>query len=217
MNLLGGTNEEDVPRRPLPGDRPRRRPCLRRARGSPGPSREPAWRGGDTQVGGGYDAEGSYSGSWVVVTYGRPILRGRDLFGSGDEYGQQFLRGAPVWRVGADQSTRLMTETDLMFGGERLPAGEYSVFAELTEAEWTLIFSNWGAKESFREENPDALWGAYSYTPDRDVLRTSMDVDTIMMSADQLTISFMDMTQEGGVFTIWWGDQVATVPFQVAR
>ena len=171
-----------------------------------------------TQVGGAFNADGGYEGgSWVVVTYGRPILRGRDLFGSGDEYGQQFLRGAPLWRIGADQSTRFMTETDLMFGGERLPAGEYSVYAELAESEWTLIFSNWGAKESFREEDPDALWGAYGYTPDRDVLRTTMDVDTIMMSADQLTISFMDMTQEGGVFTIWWDDQVATVPFQVAR
>ncbi|WP_423924459.1 DUF2911 domain-containing protein [Candidatus Palauibacter sp.] len=171
-----------------------------------------------TQVGGSFDAEGGYQGgSWVVVTYGRPILRGRDLFGSGAEYGQSFLRGAPLWRVGADQSTRFMTEADLMFGGERLPAGEYSVFAELTEDEWTLIFSNWGAKETFREENPDALWGAYGYTPDRDVLRTTMDVSTIMVSADQLSISFMDMTQEGGVFSIWWDDQVATVPFQVAR
>ena len=171
-----------------------------------------------TQVGGSFNDEGGYEGgSWVVVTYGRPILRGRDLFGSGDEYGQQFLRGAPLWRVGADQSTRFMTETDLTFGGETLPAGEYSVFAELTASEWTLVFSNWGAKESFREENDDALWGSYGYTPDRDVLRTTMAVDTIMMSADQLTIAFMDMTQEGGVFTIWWDDQVATVPFQVTH
>ena len=171
-----------------------------------------------TQVGGSFDAEGSYQdGSWVVVTYGRPILRGRDLFGSGAEYGQSFLRGAPLWRVGADQSTRFMTEVDLMFGGERLPAGEYSVFAELTEDEWTLIFSTWGAKETFQEENPDALWGAYGYTPARDVLRTTMDVSTIMISADQLSISFMDITQEGGEFTIWWDDQVATAPFQVAR
>ena len=171
-----------------------------------------------TQVDGGFDAEGGYqNGSWVVVTYGRPILRGRDLFGSGDEYGQAFLRGAPVWRVGADQSTRFMTETDLVLGGETLPAGEYSVFAELTEEEWTLIFANWGVKNDFREENPDALWGAYGYTPDRDVLRTTMDVSTINMSADQLTIMFTEMTQDGGVFTIWWDDQVATVPFEVAR
>ena len=171
-----------------------------------------------THIGGSFNAEGSFeNGSWVVVTYGRPILRGRDLFGSGDEYGQAFLRGAPVWRVGADQSTRFMTETDLVFGGERLPAGEYSIFAELSEDEWTLIFANWGVKNDFREENPDALWGAYEYTPDRDVLRTTMDVSTIGMSADQLIITFTEMTQEGGVFTIWWDDQVATVPFEVAR
>jgi hypothetical protein len=171
-----------------------------------------------THVGGAYNSEGSYeNGSWVVVTYGRPILRGRDLFGSGDEYGQAFLRGAPVWRIGADQSTRFMTETDLTFGGERLRAGEYSIFAELSEDEWTLIFATWGVKNNFREENPDALWGSYGYTPDRDVLRTTMDVSTIGMSADQLTIMFTEMTQEGGVFTIWWDDQVATVPFAVAR
>ncbi len=171
-----------------------------------------------TQVGGAYNAEGSFeNGSWVVVTYGRPILRGRDLFGSGDEYGQEFLRGAPVWRIGADQSTRFMTETDLVFQGERLPAGEYSIFADLAEDAWTLIFANWGVKNDFREENPDALWGAYGYTPDRDVLRTTMDVSTIGMSADQLIITFTEMTQEGGVFTIWWDDQVATVPFEVAR
>ena len=103
-----------------------------------------------TQVGGSYNDNGRYEGgSWVVVDYGRPILRGRDLFGSGAEYGQAFLRGAPVWRLGANQSTVLTTETDLMFGGQRLPAGEYTVFAELSESEWTLIFSNnstaWGS------------------------------------------------------------------------
>ena len=171
-----------------------------------------------TQVGGAYDADGRYqNGSWITVTYGRPILRGRDLFGSGEEYGQAFLRSAPLWRIGADQSTRFMTETDLMFGGERLPAGEYSIFADLTESEWTLIFTTWGVKDSYGEDNPDALWGAYDYTPDRDVLRTTMDVSTIGMASDQLVIAFMNMTQDGGVFTVWWDDQVATAAFEVAR
>ncbi len=169
-------------------------------------------------VGGTYNAEGGYeNGSWIVVTYGRPILRGRDLFGSGDEYGQAFLRGAPVWRIGADQSTRFATETDLTFRGQRLPAGEYSIFAELGEAEWTLIFTTWGVKNDFREENPDALWGSYGYTPERDVLRTAMDVSTVATAADQLTLAFTNVTREDGTFTIWWDDQMATVPFAVAR
>ena len=171
-----------------------------------------------TQVGGAYDSEGAYgNGSWIVVDYGRPILRGREnMFGSGDGYGDGFLLGAPLWRVGANQSTRFMTETDLVFGGGRLPAGDYSVFAELEESRWTLIFSAWGVKESFREENPDALWGSYEYTPDRDVLRTTMSVETAERSADQLIITFTDMTQEGGNFTVWWDDQIATAAFTAA-
>lgn len=179
-----------------------------------------------TQVGGEWTAAeargvaggSSYSdGKWIDVDYGRPILRGREgLFGSGADYGQAFLLGAPVWRVGADQSTRFTTEADLMFGGQRLPAGEYSMFAELAESEWTLIFSSVGAKESFREDTPNALWGSYGYTPDMDVLRTPMQVSSHPAAADQLTIMFTDMTQQGGNLTIWWDDQLATTSFTVA-
>ena len=179
-----------------------------------------------TQVGGSWIAEETpgvaggrtYSdGKWIDVDYGRPILRGReDMFGSGDEYGQGFLLGAPVWRLGADQSTRFKTEADLLFGGQRLPAGEYSMFAELSPSEWTLIFSTYGAKQSFREDTPDTLWGSYGYTPDRDVLRTAMQVSSHPASADQLTVMFTDMTQQGGNLTIWWDDQLATVAFTVA-
>lgn len=170
------------------------------------------------QVGGAYNADGAFEGgSWIVVDYGRPILRGRqNMFGSGDTYGDGFLLGAPIWRVGANQSTRFMTETDLMFGDERLPAGEYSVFADLAEDEWTLVFADWGVKQTFQEETPGALWGAYDYTPDRDVLRTTMDVTTMPLSADQLIITFTDLTQEGGNFTVWWDDQLATAAFTVA-
>ena len=171
-----------------------------------------------TQIGGTFNEQGRYEGgSWIVVTYGRPIKRGRDVFGSGDDYGMNFLRGAPVWRLGADKSTRLMTEVDLMFGDQRLPAGEYSMFAELSEDEWTLIISNWGAKDGFREDNPDALWGAYEYTPDRDVLRTSMSVTTSDTSSDQMVILFTDMTADGGMLTVWWDDQMASTAFSLAR
>ena len=171
-----------------------------------------------TQIGGTFNESGRYEGgSWIVVDYGRPITRGRDVFGSGAAYGQNFLRGAPLWRLGADQSTRLMTEADLMFGDQRLPAGEYSMFAELTEGEWTLIFSTWEAKDSFREDNPDGLWGAYEYTPDRDVLRTSMSVTTSGMSSDQMVILFTDVTGDGGTLTVWWDDQIASTPFSLAK
>jgi hypothetical protein len=182
-------------------------------------SRLPSPRGeAHAQVGGAYDDGVYQGGAWVTVDYGRPILRGRDnMFGSGSSYGNGFLLGAPIWRIGANQTTQFHTGTDLMFGNQRLPIGDYTIFAELAEDEWTLVFSTWGVKQDFTERNPNALWGSYSYTDEKDVLRTTMDVQTIGRSADQLIIAFTNMTQEGGDFTIWWDDQIASVSFRVAQ
>ena len=55
------------------------------------------------------------------------------------------------------------------------------------------------------------------YTPDMDVLRTTMQVATHPVSADQLVVTFTAMTQQGGNFTIWWDNQIATTGFTVAR
>ena len=188
--------------------------------GLEGQARLPSPRGeATTQIGGAYNADGAYEGGWwILVDYGRPILRGREnMFGSGPTYGDAFLLGAPMWRIGANLSTRFHAGTDLMFGNQRLPAGEYSIFAVLEKDEWTLIFSTWGVKQTFQEANPNALWGSYGYTDERDVLRTPMSVQTIARAADQLIITFTNMTQQGGDFTIWFDDQLATVPFRMAR
>jgi hypothetical protein len=183
-------------------------------------SRPPSTRGHTaTQIGGSFNADGKYDGGkWIDIHYGRPILRGRQgIFESGAEYGQGLLLGAPIWRVGADQTTTFTTEADLLIGGERLAAGEYTMFAELVSPiEWTLVFTTWGVKDDLREENPNALWGAYGYTHEKDVTRTTMSASTSQNSADQLLIAFRNMTQQGGEMIIHWDNQVATVPVEFA-
>src|SRR5687768_13450598 len=57
-------------------------------------------------------------GRWIEISYGAPIKRGRDLFGSGAAYGQALNAGAPVWRAGADMTTRLKTDVALDIGGK---------------------------------------------------------------------------------------------------
>ena len=108
------------------------------------------------------EAATQISGKWIVVDYGRPILRGRtNIFGSGEAYGEAVNSGAAVWRAGANQSTRLSTEVDLMFGDAHLPAGEYSVFVDLKADGWTLIFSNHTAKENYprrRRRTLGCIW-----------------------------------------------------------
>ena len=173
-----------------------------------------------TQLGGSYNSEGSYEGGyWIDIYYGRPILRGRQgIFGEGAEYGQRLYAGAPLWRVGADQTTRFITESDLLIGGQRLVAGEYTMFADLSNStRWILIFSTWAGKETPREDNPNALWGAYGYTDEKDVMRTTMSVAETSMSADNLWIGFTDMTQQGGTLNVVWDNQRAYVPVELAN
>ena len=155
-------------------------------------------------------------GKWIDVTYSRPMLRQREnIFGAGAEYGQTVLAGAPVWRVGANQSTRFKSEVPLKFGDKTLPAGEYSLYVDLKEGAWTLIFSNWPAQEKYDPDNKEALWGAYGYTPDKDALRVPMKMDTNSVSVDQLTIEFVDVKKSSGTLAIAWDKTIASAPFTV--
>jgi hypothetical protein len=175
------------------------------------------------QFGGRYakpaNGEMSYQGGkWVEITYGRPILRGRtNLFGSGADYGKDLNGGAPVWRAGANVSTRLRTELPLVIGGKPVAPGEYSIFIELKEAAWTFVLSNWAAQKTYDPKNKEALWGAYNYTPDKDVLRAPMKLAKNTMSIEQLTWGVVNATATGGELAIMWDREIASVAFTVGK
>ena len=174
-----------------------------------------------TEVGGKYSTpagadEPVYSGGkWIEISYGRPIKRGRDLWGSGTEYGKKLNAGAPVWRAGANVTTRLKTEVPLVINNKTVAPGEYTMFIDLKPNNWTLIISKWPAQTKYDPSNKNALWGAYEYTPDKDVVRAPMTLSTLPYSVDQLTWNFADMTETGGKISIVWDKTVAQVPFKV--
>ena len=189
---------------------------------APKPTPKPASPAGTaaTQVAGKYVQVGTnqryQDGKWIEITYGRPILRQRaNIFGAGADYGKTVTAGAPVWRAGANQTTRLTTEVPLVFDGKTLPAGAYDVFVDLKATGWTIIFSTWPAQEKYDPKNKEALWGSYGYTPDKDVLRAPMKVEMAPYSLDELTIAFVDMTAADGKIAIMWDKTVATVAFKV--
>lgn len=192
---------------------------------APQPAARPASPAGSaqTQVAGSYvkDEKGREqyrNGKWIEITYGRPIKRGREVFGSGASYGTGLLAGAPIWRAGADQATQLTTEVPLVIGGKTVPAGRYNLYVELkSPTEWTLVVSNWGAKKTGNDKTPDTLWGGYNYTTDKDVVRVPMTVSKSQASIDQLTWGFVDVTAEGGKVFLAWDTANAMVPFTVAK
>lgn len=170
-----------------------------------------------TLVGGTYDARaGNVGGRWLEIRYGRPIRRGRDIFGP-DDYREFLNDGADVWRAGANQSTRLITETELMLGDTTVPPGEYTVFIDLQADPWEFIVSRWPAQLTYDFDNRDALWGAYEYTPDRDVVRAPMTVETRDHSFDQLSWQFLDVTGDGATLALFWERTLASVRFTFGR
>lgn len=169
--------------------------------------------GSATQVGGTYDPRaGNVGGRWVEIRYGRPIRRGRDIFGP-DDYREFLNDGADVWRAGANQSTRLITEATLTLGTTEVPPGEYTVFIDLQADPWELIVSRWPAQLTYDFDDRDALWGAYEYTPDRDVVRVPMTVETLDQSFDQLSWQFLDVTADGVTLALLWERTLASVRF----
>lgn len=171
---------------------------------------KPAGRGAPTLGGENYEG-----GKWIDITYGRPLKRGRDLWGSGADYGKAALVGTPIWRAGANVSTRLKTEVPLIINGKTIAPGEYSLFIDLKENNWTFVVSSYGALQKYDPNNKEALWGSYFYTPAKDVVRAPMKLETLPHSVEQLTWQFIDMSNDAGTIALRWDKVLASVPFKV--
>jgi hypothetical protein len=173
-----------------------------------------------TEVQGKYDTSGAEpvykGGKWIEITYGRPIKRGRNLFGgAGADYGKTVNPDAPVWRAGANNTTQLKTEVPMVINGKTIAPGTYTMFIDLKPNNWTLIVSTHKAQTRYDPNNKNELWGAYNYTPDKDVVRAPMTLATLPFAVDQLTWGFTDMSDAGGKVTIMWDKTAASVPFKV--
>jgi Protein of unknown function (DUF2911) len=174
---------------------------------------KPQRQGGDFTLGG----QTYQGGKWVEINYSAPLKRGRDLWGSGANYGKGSLVGAPIWRAGADETTRLKTDVPLVIAGKTLAPGEYSLFIDLKENNWTFVVSTQPAQKGYDPNEKVATYGAYNYTPAKDVLRTKMKLETLPHAVEQLTWAFVDVTDAGGAMAISWGNQMASVPFSVGK
>jgi len=158
-------------------------------------------------------------GKWIDIVYGRPILRGRtNIFGAGSDYGKTLLDGGPVWRAGANVSTRLRSEVALEIGGKRVAPGEYVMLIDLKNAkDWTLILTSQPYALEFDPQNTKELYGGYNYRPDRDVARAAMQVESLAFTVEQLTWAFTDVTPTGGTLRIGWEKMMASAPFKILQ
>jgi hypothetical protein len=129
-------------------------------------------------------------GKSVSVDYGRPSLKGRDIFALAEV-------GKP-WRLGADAPTTLTTETDLVFGSKAaVPAGSYVLTATKVSADsWELGISKGDVK--------------VASTP------LTLAKTKASESEEMLTIT-LEKSGDGARFEAAWGTSTLSTPFRAAK
>ena len=153
-------------------------------------------------------------GKWIDITYGRPLLRGRDVFGSGDKY--LLVAGATIWRAGANVTTQLTSEVPLTIGGKKIEAGQsYDVFIDVKKDDWTFVLSTLTAQKKYDPNNKTDVYGPYNYMPTKDVVRTKMKVEKLPYAFEEMSWQFVDITDHGGKLALLWDKVIATVDFDV--
>jgi hypothetical protein len=132
----------------------------------------------------------------VLLTYGRPAVRGRALFGDLVPYGE-------VWRTGANEATAIVFSDNVFIEGEPLAEGTYSLYTIPGINEWTIIINN------------KLSWGT-QYDSSEDVLRINVQPDE-SFHVEQMMFYFENVTENSGHLVLHWGEVKVPVSIQIAE
>jgi len=124
--------------------------------------------------------------SSVELSYSRPDIRGRKIFGDLVPFGK-------VWRTGANQATTLSFGDTVFIGSSKIPAGKYGLLTIPGEKEWTIIIT----------KQLDVT-NAAAYLPDQDVLRLNAPVESLNAPVETFTIQFDNVTANSCDLELKW-------------
>lgn len=127
----------------------------------------------------------------VTVTYGRPAVRERTLFGP---EGEALEAHGNVWRAGANEATTITFGHDVQVEGQPVPAGTYSLFFVPDADAWTVVVNRVAAQ-----------WGAFSYDAAQDVARASVEPVRDASHVELLTYTFPDVAEGAATLEMAWG------------
>jgi hypothetical protein len=85
----------------------------------------------------------------IELSYSRPSMKGRKIFGDLVPYGN-------VWRTGANQATTLTFTDSVAIGGTKIAPGKYGLLSIPNKDEWTLIITkqlNVTSPSDYKEES----------------------------------------------------------------
>lgn len=152
--------------------------------------------------------------TYVKITYGRPYIRGRDIFGANNDSTTYLVPFGEIWRTGANESTEITVSDAVLIAGNRLEAGTYSIFTEPGPTEWVIHISPQVGLDGtgiFNEETNEFTPDVYQQENDVFMFRSAVRTLPEDQTVDPFTISLEDA--EGGVeMVLSWDHTEVRVP-----
>jgi hypothetical protein len=133
----------------------------------------------------------------ITLTYSRPNVKGRKIFGYTEPYDA-------VWRTGANAATTITFTDDVTLEGHKVAAGVYGLFSIPGKDEWTIIL-NKTAKQ----------WGAYDYKSADDYLRFTIKPVQIQENVETLTLQFTNVFPTSADLNLLWEHTALVMHFTI--
>jgi hypothetical protein len=134
--------------------------------------------------------------SSIELSYSRPGVKGRKIFGDLVPYGK-------VWRTGANLATTLTFGDDVIIGGTKIPAGKYGLLTIPGASEWTFIIT-----KQLDVTSPAA------YKQDQDVVRVTLQSSELPFPIETFTLLFSNVTNNSCDLQLVWDQTVVTLPIK---
>lgn len=131
----------------------------------------------------------------IDLSYSRPQMRGRKIFGNLVPYNE-------LWRTGAGESTRINFNDDIFFAGQKVKKGKYAIYSIPNPKEWTIIL------------NSDAtLHGDFGYDETKDVLRVKIKPERSAEKSESFVIDLIDFQPDfSAVLQMKWDNTLIKIP-----
>ena len=122
----------------------------------------------------------------IELTYSRPSIKGRKIFGDLVPY-------TAVWRTGANGATIIKFNDAVEIGGKKIDTGSYALYSIPNDGSWEIIL-NKGISN----------WGSNGYKQSDDVVRLKVNTMKMKDAAESFTMQFANIKPESCELHIMW-------------
>lgn len=130
----------------------------------------------------------------VELSYSRPGVKGRKIFGDIVPFGK-------VWRTGANSATTLTFGDDVIINDVKIPAGKYGLLSIPEKKMWTIIITK-----------QTDVTNASAYKQENDIVRIPVEVKKMKPSLETFTMQFANVKPTSCELHLMWDKSVVILP-----